>query len=54
MSNKVKPQIFRMGNNCMVVDNGVTKIITDKKLLSKSNEEILKEVLNGRGCDEYE
>lgn len=54
MSKKTKPQIFRMGNNCMIVDNGVTKIITDRKLLIKSNEEILKEVFNGRRCDEDE
>lgn len=44
-----KPQIFRMMNNCvMVVENGVTKIITDSKLLSKSNEELLKHVINER------
>lgn len=44
------PQVFRMMNNCvMVVENGVTKIITDSKLLSKSNEEILKHVVNERG-----
>lgn len=38
----VNPQIFRMGNNqLMIVENGVTRIVKDKKILSMTNEEII-------------
>ena len=37
----VNPQIFRMGNNqLMIVENGVTRIVKDKKILSMTNEEM--------------
>lgn len=42
------PQIFRMGNSSMmIVENGITKVVKDKKLLSKTNDEII-QILNER------
>ena len=53
----VNPQIFRMGNNqLMLVENGVTRIVKDKKILSMTNEEIIHHLneLKQEGDDDIE
>lgn len=44
-----KIEVFRIMNMVMIVDNGVKKIINDKEMLKKSNEEILT-IYNKRKC----
>ena len=53
----LNPQIFRMGNNqLMIVENGVTRIVKDKKILSMTNEEIIHHLneLKNKGDDDVE
>ena len=53
----VNPQIFRMGNNqLMIVEIGVTRIVKDKKILSMTNEEIIHHLneLKDKGDDAIE
>lgn len=41
-------QVFKMANNSiMIVENGITRIVKDNALLSKTNEEII-QILNER------
>jgi len=45
-------KIFKIFNVVIIVDNGVKKIISDKNIITKSNNEILTIYNNEKKCGE--
>lgn len=43
-------KVFKMANMVIIVDKGCKKIITDKNIITKSNNEILNIYNNRRKC----